>query len=212
VSSVVRTAGPFVPYNGATIPRFDCLFDALEAPALVPLLELDQIRAAQGRSLGLERLVLQIGAELIEDIVEADRRLVVGGGEARVDRDHVGEVAQRRSHRGVGDGAADLPAGQDQRGDALGFERVLEICLEEPILGERNDLDVVRGRRDLRQPVRHGGSARRISDHHAGLARAFQERRDRWPRGYGGLASTIRSCRPTMRGGIPSRLSASAAA
>src|SRR5436190_6683188 len=63
----------------------------LQGPGLALLLELDQIRAAQGRGLWLERLVVHIGAVLIEDIVQADCRLVVGGGEARVDRDHVGE-------------------------------------------------------------------------------------------------------------------------
>src|SRR5262249_25300071 len=117
------------------------------------LLERNQVPAAERRRIRLQKLVGPGGIALIQDLLEADGVLLVGGGGGRIHRNHDGIAAHRRADRRVGHRAADLPADDDDGRDAPRLQRLVEIRVVEPVLSRVHDLDVARSRSDLRQPL-----------------------------------------------------------
>src|SRR6185437_9513357 len=67
------------------------------------LLERDEVGAAQGRGLRLQRLVGWVRGVLVEDRIDADRNLVLGRGAGCVRWDDDGIAAQGRADGGVED-------------------------------------------------------------------------------------------------------------
>src|SRR6516164_1326932 len=83
------------------------------------LLYRNQIGAAQSRGFCLQRLVGGVRVELIKNLEDADRSLVVGGSEARIRWNNDGVASGRGSDGCISNRSADFPAREDQRGDPL---------------------------------------------------------------------------------------------
>src|SRR5262249_15391293 len=81
------------------------------------LLYRNQIGAAQSRGFCLQRLVDGVRVELIKNLEDADRSLVVGGSEARIRWNNDGVSSGRGSDGCISNRSAGFPAREDQRGD-----------------------------------------------------------------------------------------------
>jgi hypothetical protein len=88
----------------------------MKKPQPPALLNRNQIGAAQSRGFCLQRLVGGVRVELIENLEDADRGLVVGGGEARIRWHNNGVAASRGSDRCISNRSADFPTREDHPG------------------------------------------------------------------------------------------------
>ena len=102
--------------------------------AVAALLKRDQIRVAQGRGFRLQRLVVGVGAVLIQYLELADGHFVVGRGQAGIRGHHDGVTPQCRSHGCIDHRAADLPAGKNHGRNTLGLEYFVEVGAVESVL------------------------------------------------------------------------------